>query len=72
VLLTVWENKTLCNNVGWRFCASVWIVDLVCVILIVKLGQEKKTLDIANLNEQLDLLGLKICPVTADGNCFFR
>jgi OTU domain-containing protein 3 len=34
--------------------------------------KEKKTLDIANLNEQLDLLGLKICPVTADGNCFFR
>ncbi|CAM6033947.1 unnamed protein product, partial [Sphagnum compactum] len=31
-----------------------------------------KVVDIANLNEQLDLLGLKVRSVTADGNCFFR
>jgi hypothetical protein len=34
--------------------------------------KEKKVVDIANLNEQLDLLGLKVRSVTADGNCFFR
>jgi OTU domain-containing protein 3 len=31
-----------------------------------------KAPDITNLNEQLCLLGLKIHPVTADGNCFYR
>uniref|UniRef100_A0A7I4BHT7 OTU domain-containing protein n=1 Tax=Physcomitrium patens TaxID=3218 RepID=A0A7I4BHT7_PHYPA len=31
-----------------------------------------KVLEIASLNEQLSLLGLKVVPVTADGNCFFR
>lgn len=31
-----------------------------------------KTKEIANLNQQLGLLGLKVVPVTADGNCFFR
>ncbi len=50
----------------------MWIVDLVLRHFDCEWGQEKKTLDVANLNEQLDLLGLKICPVTADGNCFFR
>ena len=33
---------------------------------------QDKSKDIANLNEQLTLLGLKVVPVTADGNCFFR
>lgn len=31
-----------------------------------------KTKEIANLNQQLGLLDLKVVPVTADGNCFFR
>ncbi|KAG0586590.1 hypothetical protein KC19_2G102200 [Ceratodon purpureus] len=31
-----------------------------------------KSKEIANLNQQLGLLGLKVVPVTADGNCFFR
>jgi OTU domain-containing protein 3 len=30
-----------------------------------------KALHITNLNEQLSFLGLKIHPVTADGNCFY-
>jgi hypothetical protein len=33
---------------------------------------QDKSKDVANLNEQLTLLGLKVVPVTADGNCFFR
>lgn len=38
-------------------------------------GQAKKhgkQGDISNFRAQLDLLGLKIIQVTADGNCFFR
>lgn len=31
-----------------------------------------KTKEIANLNQQLGLLDLRVVPVTADGNCFFR
>jgi hypothetical protein len=37
-----------------------------------KLQDKFKAPDITNLNEQLSLLGLKIHPVTADGNCFYR
>lgn len=35
-------------------------------------GLQDKTKEIANLNQQLGLLDLKVVPVTADGNCFFR
>lgn len=35
-------------------------------------GVQDKTKEIANLNQQLGLLDLKVVPVTADGNCFFR
>lgn len=33
---------------------------------------QDKTKEIANLNQQLGLLDLRVVPVTADGNCFFR
>jgi len=35
-------------------------------------GVQDKAKEIANLNQQLGLLDLKVVPVTADGNCFFR
>ena len=41
-------------------------------MLILFSGVQDKTQEIANLNQQLGLLGLKVVPVTADGNCFFR
>lgn len=65
ISLRIRDGNKLCL-VNFFFCIAV-----VNVFMLFS-GVQDKTNEIANLNQQLGILGLKVVPVTADGNCFFR